>query len=428
MRRNRPGLPAVALAVAVALLLALTQVALAVGAPPPGAAAEESPAVAAETAGTGTDAVVVRNETNTTNYLAIPSETVERERFGNETLDVAGTIAADATRLHGRHESRTFSRSFSDADESARVALVRNETVHIETRIEELKQRQRRALAAFNDGSIDAHRLLRRLVAVHVEARQLERRLRAVRRASQRAVGFRLPNDLLTRIDNFRAELVPVRGRVRAHVGRVMDGSHNSTSVYVLTSQQGLVLGTVDDRTFFREAYLADSRRPGAPDQFEDGELRRISVANQRAAELYPWTYSIPPPPSVRAFGDSSVYNVSDTHPHGELVAYLDGATEDAYREFQIKRLATLPTRNITASNGTLRLRVDRTHATGPMRLSVLRAATDRPVDATVTVNGQTVGTTGSDGQLWTVAPHDAVRIEARTAAGDVVRVQFFAR
>jgi hypothetical protein len=270
--------------------------------------------------------------------------------------------------------------------------------------------------------------LFRELAALNTPARELERRLVSLRNTAAGTIGFRLPTDLVTRITNNRAELVPLRGNVRARLGEAIAGQHGTVTVYAATSANGVVLATNTDRLFLREAYLGDRHRPGQPDQFDDGSLPRISVANQRAAELYPWVYSIPAPPSVSAFGDTSLYNVSDTHPHGRIHTYLDGATRDSYRELQWKPLDRLPTRPLTGTNGSLQLLVNRTHETGPMQLTVRNVATNETVDATVVINDVGVGRTGDDGTLWTITPHDQVEIRVETTAGDVVTLSFQAR
>jgi hypothetical protein len=52
------------------------------------------------------------------------------------------------------------------------------------------------------------------------------------------------------------------------------------------------------------------------------------------------------------------------------------------------------------------------------MELSVTNNATDTPVNATVAINGEVVGSTGDDGRLWTLAPRRDIRISVTTDSG----------
>jgi hypothetical protein len=73
--------------------------------------------------------------------------------------------------------------------------------------------------------------------------------------------------------------------------------------------------------------------------------------------------------------------------------------------------------RNRTAS---VELRVNHTYGTGPMEVVVTAAVTERPLNATVFVDGYRVGTTGIDGRLWTTGPHPSGVVTVRTAEGNV--------
>jgi hypothetical protein len=86
------------------------------------------------------------------------------------------------------------------------------------------------------------------------------------------------------------------------------------------------------------------------------------------------------------------------------------------FYEIQRKNLRAVPL-GPAATNATdgLRITVHRTRTSGPVRVAVSRNGSDgfEPVDAPVRFGGTLVGTTGSDGVLWTVAPRGAMTATA---------------
>jgi hypothetical protein len=142
---------------------------------------------------------------------------------------------------------------------------------------------------------------------------------------------------------------------------------------------------------------------------------------------LYPWAFANDPSArGARGFGNTSVYRISVDHTHGSLVSYLDGATQNVFREVQRKQLVSIPLDTRVANNTTsLRLQVNTTHESGPMHVEVTRPKTGLPVVSEVTVDGERVGTTDTDGDLWTVRPRGPTRINATTASGDRVTLRF---
>jgi heat shock protein HtpX len=132
---------------------------------------------------------------------------------------------------------------------------------------------------------------------------------------------------------------------------------------------------------------------------------RREYAADDRAAELYTWLYERQRP-SFTYYGTSGIYELTASHPNGELTAYLDGGTTNVFYEEQTRNLEDVQTSDTaTATNGTLRVTVQRSTETGPLLVTASDADTDATVDGTVTIDGQRVGETGSDGALWTVEP-----------------------
>ncbi|MFB6183299.1 MAG: hypothetical protein ABEI96_01980 [Haloarculaceae archaeon] len=375
----------------------------------------------------GSDTYTVTAVRNTTGYLTIDDGTIERTRYGTGTLDVAGAVALDAERLHGRYESLAFENAFaSTTSKQRRVELLQRQADRIAARIDTLQDRQGRALREYNADAMSTRRFLRELATVDAAAERLQSDLTAIRRRAATTGGFTLPNDLRTRFDNHQADLVALEGPVRSRLADSLAGERPATTVYIVTSGRDLMLATTTDQHYVREAYLGDERVVGGVDRFGQTDRPRISVAYQRAANLYPWAFeNALAPPSANGFGNTSVYQIDIEHTQGDMTTYLDGTTRNAYRETQRKRLADVPTTVNRTTTETLTLRVNRTYPTGPMHLTITRTDTDEPVNAAVRVDGYLVGHTGRDGSLWAVTPPGTVRINATTVAGEHVRMQF---
>jgi hypothetical protein len=373
---------------------------------------------------TASDSQVVRTVPNTSNYLDIEQENVERGEHGGASLDVGAAVAIDATRLHTEHRSRTVDQALGGLDEDRpRRERLDVAVTRLETRMDALEQRQQRAIERYNADEITTGAFLAELALIDVTASGVESESQRLRQSA----GVGLTERLDERLDALEADLVTLRGPVRARAGAAMAGQRPATDVYVLTSTNGLVLSTTGRARAHREAHLPDDRAPNSPDQFvTESDDSGITAASTRASELYPWAYA-DAGPSIQRLGRTSVYFVGLDHSHGELETYLDGATQSAFRERQRLRLGRVPTDTTTANEtAQLAVRVNRTYGTGPMEVRVTDPATGRPVDANVTINQYRVGSTGPDGRLWTTAPHRSVRIEV-TSGDDTVRVSFFA-
>jgi hypothetical protein len=274
---------------------------------------------------------------------------------------------------------------------------------------------------------------LRELAAVDAGADELSRSLTQL---YEYVDSMRDPPVSPDRIAERKTRLVGLRGPVRDRVADAMLGETEPLRVSVETSDTAVVLATVTgsefNRQYIREAYLPSARDPGGTDQFRTAGGYDLGAARARASELYPWTFENAGPTSTGLrTGEpylyrAGVYSVSVDHPHGtagqgDLVTYIDGATGEVFREMQFKDVSEIPTAEpLTNRSGGLHVGVNRTHAGGPVSVFVRSNATDEPVDAAVSIDGEPVGTTGSDGQLWTVAPREAFTVGVRSGDDNV--------
>ena len=407
MPHIRPVLLAVALAGLLLGPVAATTPAIGAAGPDPASASVDAPVVDVD---------------NSTNYLDIDQAAVERGDYGEASLDVGAALESEATGVGADLSRRSFERRYVDADnESERNARLYREIDRIERRIGEIERHQQRAIERYNTGEYTADELLRELAMVGVTARQATDRIEHV----EQLAGLSLSEDLEQRMDALETRLVALRGPVRTRAVGAVTGQGPATTAYAVTSSNAVVLGTTDGRWFYRGATLPDNFAPDQPDQFvTDEDPSGITAAGDRAQELYPWAYADAATSLERAPG-TSVYILTLDHSQGLLETYLDGATRSVFHERQTLRVDRVPTTTTTNETGALALRVNRTHGTGPMEVTVRDPVTNATVNATVRVNGYRVGTTGADGSLWTTTPHRQVQIVAETD-DETVSVMFF--
>lgn len=345
---------------------------------------------------------------------------VTRRTYAQADLDVASAVSVGATRIGGRHAELTLEERLERVETSTgRLDVATDALTGVERRLDRLDDSQRRLLTAYSNDEVSTRTFLRRLGVVRVAAAQ-ERAL--LDRLSERAEGstrLSLPVETQTQIARLRGTLVALPNPVVDRIVAGTAGADGSQTVYLQAASDGLVAATIDDGTYLRQATLRADRSPGEPNQFTG-----ITLAYNRAGELYPWVFeNAIGSPSLSGFGDSSVYLVESSHPQGELRAYLDGATRNVFHETQANAPETVPVAlTRTASTDSLRLQVNATHPTGPMWVTVTRP--DGPnataVDATVRVNGQHVGTTGADGRLLTLQPAGSFRVNATAGTANV--------
>ncbi|WP_415379279.1 hypothetical protein [Halosimplex sp. TS25] len=441
MSRNRPVLLAL---LAAALVLAPVTHVAAVSTTPAPAASPAAPSAGSAAGPTAdgmtalvspvegpsatTDGVLAsaRLQANTSNYLGIREEAVERSDHERASLNIGGAVQQDVTELRGEYASLTFEQRLGNTTgRDARMDVLRSEVDRLERRVQQLELRRNRVIDDYNSGDLDTEAFYRELAEIDASARAIESQFNRINQAT----GLALPSDLKTKMNNLEGDLLSLHGPIRQQIAQAMTGESDAVSVYSVTSPTGIVLSSIEDSLYHREAYIGDNRDKVGPDRFvTDSTPLGVRAAVSRMAELYPWASSnARQGPNVETIGNTSIYYVRTSHPHGSLDTYLDGRTESVFREFQTKPLAMLPVQTTTNSSDGLDLRVNRTHATGPMHLTVTDNETDEPIDATVTVNGDDVGSTGDDGRLWTLTPHQAVRITVTTDDGRTVTERFFA-
>ncbi|WP_226022748.1 DUF7094 domain-containing protein [Halomicrobium salinisoli] len=352
------------------------------------------------------------------NYLTIPADEVRSSTTTRTGIDLSTAAAADGAQLDARYDRLAFRQAFREADsDEERVQAVREVIGAAERRHVALQQRRSEAMGAHSNGTIPTDQFVRTMAHVDASARDLRRTVRAVddRVASS---GLSLPAGLDNRMRTLSEELVVMSGPVGQRLTDASTGTSGISSVYVESSLTGYTMAVIDGNTYHRETYLGSERNTSAPDQFRESDQYVVDAANERGRELYPWVRN-ETNPFGRGLGGTSIYLFRGDYDGGQLRAYLDGGTTDVFREHQHQRVDDVPvSETLRFENQSVDVEVERTYQTGPMRVNVTDARTGEPVDGTVRINGDPVGHTGSDGELWTVEPRAGVPVTVVTDDG----------
>ncbi|WP_135821552.1 DUF7094 domain-containing protein [Halostella litorea] len=338
------------------------------------------------------------DESNTTSRLTLSGDVTSR--VGSQSPDMAQVVGDASTDVENRVRTQAANLSIRTASSAtARAAAAEELLDDIEARTDRLHRTERAAVRAYANGSSSATELLRTLASVHASAESLDEALYAHARLSASIEGYEADD----RRGAVRTQLDLLRSPARAQLGEAFAGSGDAESVVqVAASESGVVVGTLAGDQYHREAIRYDNRNDNTTDTY-DGDL--AAVLDHVRTDLYPWA-------AANQQGDLGLSGVYDgrhrlTIPHdqGTLTIYIDGNTRSVFREFQALDVDELPRETaVDDTEGDLRVRIERTPGDGPIRFNATDAAGD-PVDATVRINGDRVGTTGDDGYLWTLPP-----------------------
>ncbi|WP_435180660.1 DUF7094 domain-containing protein [Halorussus sp. AFM4] len=388
--------------VMLALLLALTPGAVAVQASAPSGPAATSPSLVR-----ADDAAQSADGGNTTNVMTLGTAPA-RTAFDAPSLALGSSLAMDRGEFRAQLGVKTLDRQLRAANSTEeRKQILNRYRYRIENRIISLKAAEQQATQAFSNGTIPKSEYLRTLGAIDSEVTDIKRLITAMRTRASSVPRF----GMQTEANTLKGKLVTVEGPIRDRIAAAMRGEKPPTRVYVATARTGVVLSTIVNGEYVREIVRTDRRNPASS---ADSSM---TAARQSVIAQYPWTYNHSSFTGADSrYGTTNIYQITFQHTQGELVAYYDGGTQSVFREIQYKRLTgqtalpTGPAVSNTSENVTLT--VNRTFAGGPLRVA-LTNATGAPLQGQITVAGEPVGRTGSDGVLWTLGPAEQFRVSA---------------
>ncbi|WP_233274653.1 DUF7094 domain-containing protein [Haladaptatus cibarius] len=378
-----------------AVLLALTA---------PTAAFETGSATSMQT-GADTDSVVTPpGVNNTTAQLSLDTP----DRTGTDTPSTSLGAALEMDRNKVQTESRIYELdeklSNSNNDQSRHHEL-RQYRFDIGSRLSSLKYTEQEIRTEFNDGEISSEEYIRRLAVLHAKATNVKRSIQYMEERGQDVPQF------TPRAWRLRAELIPLEGVIRESAINQYNGRTESHTIYVATTDTGVVLSSIEGNQYVREAYLSENRDINGTNQLLAQEAQNITETQ------YPWARENNDGEiSTNSRFGTGIFVTTFPHEQGVIEAVLDGKTEKIFRETQYSYLtgdSHLPYGE-AIQNDTIghQLTVNRTYPGGPLRIN----ATDgngNAVDSRISIGEREIGRTGSDGVLWTVAPRRSVTISS---------------
>ncbi|PSP57145.1 hypothetical protein BRC82_00920 [Halobacteriales archaeon QS_1_67_19] len=388
--------------VMLALLLALSPGAVAFQA---GTAATPGASSAEFAATQGADRAP--DDRNTTAVLTLGTN-ASRTAFESSSLSLESSLTMDRGSVRTELSTSVLDQRLENAETPEQKKQILNRfRFRIENRIISLKAEEQQVNSAFSNGSLSATEYLRALARITSEAGEIRTLATAMESHAKSVPNFNMEQEANT----IRGKVVSLEGPIRNRIVSTARGEASPNRLFVAASENGVVLATIDDGTYVREIVRTDHRNPGASGQ------STIDAAEQSVFERYPWAADNKGGYEVNAkFGTTSVYRLQFQHPHGELTVYFDGGTEQVFKEVQHKRLTgqqSLPPGPSTANTSrNLTVAVNRTYPGGPLRVNVTNA-TGAPVDARITVAGESVGRTHGDGVLWTLGPAEQFQVSA---------------
>jgi hypothetical protein len=365
-------------------------------------------------------AVLTRPSPNATSYLAIRADNVTNATTAGVGLDVGGALAIDADATAGAIQTETIGERLTRANTTmAQQAVFQAAAAGVETRIARLATDQRAAISAYSDGDRSTRAFVGSLSRIETRARRLSEAVSTIETEAAMVPGVAIDGRSVGAwARNRRVALGQLRSPVRA---AVVDAKRNgdSLSVYVEVSETDVVLATIDNGRYLREAYLPSARTGGRA-----GGPQSVSAGLDVVSGAYPWAWNHSTGVESGGGPDAGSYRFTVFHQRGRLTTSLDPATGSIFNEIQVEALRTLPTMRSASMNETgLSLVVERTHPTGPMNVSVTNE-TGGPVNATLAVEGRTVGSIGTDGHQWAITPRGEINVTV-TDGGRTATVRF---
>lgn len=354
-------------------------------------------------------------DNQTTRVLILPSAEIQRNGTTDSVSDASTALEFREQRLDARLETITLNRSIETTESQLdQEEIIRTELSRAETRTSALRQQERTLFRSHNNGSITSRELLIGLARIDARAEQIVHRIDALEVAADDIEQFSIGSDASAAKEDLRA----IQGPIRDHVGETLRADADATTVYVETTDTGVVMSMLDGGNYYRTAYLPGVRNPDA----QDGGLV-VDDIRPRMQELYPREADLGRIEATHpGTGDTLRGTIvrlnqseeSDDEPIFRVTAYFDRGSKQMYKEEVVRTLRTVRTpEQVTSTREGLQLQVNRTYPGGPMLVSLRDTQTDEVVDGDVTINGFNVGRTGDDGRLWVLSRRGTFTVTA---------------
>lgn len=369
------------------------------------AATTSEPVLTSDTADAPADRPQIDEANLTFRTLSTPADASSRVEIGPRGANLGSSLSFGVDETDAAMETAAVVQRIESADtETERQREILAALSRVERDEVSLNSRQNEAFREHAAGNISNRELLDELVRIAATAREYDERLDELSELADETDGFSSP----TRLDELQVALQVYEGPVRDQALAAARGETAATDIYVESSDSAVVLATIDDGEYVREAFRTDRWDRGG------GEISNDDAINATAA-AYPETAALREPD---AFGAGSVQRITIPHEFGTLRTFVSGGTEQVFVEHQRIALDAFPdSEPVTESGDGFNVTVDRSYAGGPVTVTVRDEEADEPVaDVTVTKSvgdgdSQSIGSTNEDGVARTLSPADTYRI-----------------
>ncbi|WP_266079268.1 DUF7094 domain-containing protein [Haladaptatus caseinilyticus] len=342
---------------------------------------------------------------NTTSQLSLG--TPNRAETSMASMSLSASLEMDRNEVRTQKRMYILNERLSNAENNqVKEQALRRYRYEIGSQLSSLKYTERNIRKKFNDGRLSGSEYVRRLAVLHARAENIDQSI-----AHMKARGSNVPR-FTPEVWTLRGNLIPLQGKVRQYAVNQYRGESEPRMIYVATTKTGVALSTVHGNQYVREAYLGKNKDTNGTNQLLGQKAQNIT------AKQYPWAknHSNGELSTNSRYG-TGIFMTTLPHEHGVIKTVLDGRTEKIFRETQFKSLTGAthipyghPIRNETAN---LELTVNRTYVGGPLRVNVTDG-NGKPVTGQISIGETEIGTAGSDGVLWTIAPRRTVTVSAR--------------
>lgn len=318
------------------------------------------------------------------------------EGFATPTPAVSAAVSIGDREFRGQLLGYDVLQRLREADTTAsNRTVVRTGLDTFQERVELLRDVELSATEAYYAGEIDATEFLQRMARVHAEAGATTAALEHVRDRARVIDGEAITFSLRARSFSVARDFDGFETPLRELLNRSFRDGESTPRIHVVASEDGFVLETLHDGTYVRDAIRFSHYDPTEPASIDRSEA--ISIVFDRYPTLAT-NSSVSGPNQIAG----RLWQVRIRYPEGESTVFLDRSTEQVYREVHELDLSDLHTQTAASrTDGGVQVVVNRTAAGNPYEVHVLDSQSGEPLDATVAVDGETVGTTGADGKLW---------------------------
>ncbi len=320
--------------------------------------------------------------------------------------DVGVGVDTAGTETEIRLREQTLQQRLEGATATERRIILNDEAEWLQSAAQTLWEQERMGQQRYVAGESDARTFMRTITATGGASGHYIAYLDTVEAEIEATSNMRTPDALTDAKARFEALHNPGREQLLA----TSRGETVPRQGYLAATSEQLRVATVDEQ---EQTFYADTYDWSNWDRTGDRQLEFTDVEGQFES-LYPdigqqlrWIVENP---------EIGTYEVGAVKDYAEVVVWFDSRTEAVYLEHQQFDLETIPTRTeAVETNDSLQLTVAQTEPEGPATVQLTDLSTSDPVDAQIQLNGQTIGQTGPNGQLWFVAPAENITVTATT-------------